>query len=67
VKIVKRQLNGTERIVLKDGASPNDLDAEAKRLRSLFGYDVQPDGKKGRYIATHGFYRGKYVIALEPD
>lgn len=67
VKLVKRQLNGSERIVLKEEASVDDLRAEADRLRKALGYTVKADERLGRYLATHKFYRGKFVLALEPD
>ena len=67
VKLVKRQLNGKEHTVLKENASLEDLRAEAARMKAVLGYDVQPDDRLGRYIATHTYYRGKYVLVLEPD
>jgi hypothetical protein len=67
VKLVKQQLNGDEHVVLKENASMEDLKAEVARLTMLLGYDVQPDKRRGRYIATHGFFRGKFVLALEQD
>lgn len=65
VKLVKQQINGNERVVLKDDATIEDLHAEAERLRSLLGYHLQPDGRAGRFVVTHRFYRGKYVLMLE--
>lgn len=67
VKLVKRQLNGNEVMVVKENASADDLKTEVVRLRTMLGYDVQPDGRRNRYIATHTFYRGKYVLELEPE
>jgi hypothetical protein len=67
VKLVKQQINGNERVVLKEAATPEDLRAEVARLRSKFGYEIHPDQKPGRFIATHSFYRGKYILALEPE
>ena len=67
VKLVKHQINGNERIVLKEGATLADLRAEAERLKTIFGYNVQIDERLGRYTASHGFYRGKFVLTLEPD
>ena len=65
--MVKRQINGKERTILKENATQEDLRREAARLKELFGYDVEPDGKPGGYLATHRFYRGKYVLTLEAD
>lgn len=67
VKLVKHQINGKERVVLKESANIEDLRAEAMRLKSKLGYEVQPDEHRARFIATHNFYRGKYVLSLEPD
>jgi hypothetical protein len=67
MRLVKRQLNGTERIVLKPNASPEDLLKEAGRMRTQLGYDVRPDNATGRYVATHPHYRGKFVLTLEPE
>jgi hypothetical protein len=67
VKLVKNQVNGNDRTVLKENATPDDLRIEAARLRTTFGYDIQPDGKPDRYIASHPHYRGRYVLCLEPD
>ena len=67
MKLVKQQLNGTECVVLKVPASPADLSAEAARLRSQFGYRVQADERAGRYLATHPFFSGKYLLSLEPE
>ncbi|MDO8542268.1 MAG: hypothetical protein Q7S40_17650 [Opitutaceae bacterium] len=66
VKLVKRQMNGGDRVVLKREASLDDLHAEAARLERMLGYHVQLE-KPGRYVATHDFYRGKYVLELAPD
>lgn len=67
MKLVKRQINGEDEVVLKEPATEEDLRAEAARLRAQLGYDVQPDSKPRRFIATHGFYRGKFLLALEND
>jgi hypothetical protein len=67
VKLVKQQLNGDEQVVLKDNASMEDLKAEVTRLKTLLGYDVHPDKRRGRYIATHNFFSGKFVLMLEQD
>jgi hypothetical protein len=67
VKLVKQQINGNDHIVLKENASTEDLKAEVARLKTVLGYDVQPDKRRGRYIATHGFFRGKFLVALEQD
>lgn len=67
VKLVKQQINGKERLVLKENATVDDLRIEAGRLQTTLGYDVQADGRPGRYLATHPFYRGKYLLSLEPD
>jgi hypothetical protein len=67
VKLVKQQINGAERLVLKENATPEDVKLEAARMRKELGYDVQPEGRTGRYLATHKFYRGRYRLALEAD
>ena len=67
MKLVKNQVNGNERIILKENATADDLRVEAARLRAKFGYEIQPDGRPDRYVATHKFYRGRFLIALEPD
>ena len=67
VKLVKNQLNGNDRVVLKDDATADDLRIEAARLRMKFGYDIQPDGGPDKYVATHKYYRGRYMLSLEPD
>lgn len=67
VKLVKQQVNGNDRIVLKTDATLEDLRLEAARLQEKFGYEVKPDGKAGSYVATHRFFSGKFVLALEPQ
>ena len=67
VKVVKKQLNGGDRVVLKEHATAEDLKAEAMRLKKQFGYDVQHDKRRGVYIASHDFYQGKFALTLEPD
>ncbi len=67
VKVVKQQINGDERVVLKRDATFDDLQQEAARLRTTLGYEVRPDGQVGRYVASHPFYRGKFILMLEPD
>lgn len=67
MKLVKQQINGEDRVVLKENATPEDLLNEATHLRTALGYEVQPDGRVGRYLATHRFYRGRYLLALEAD
>lgn len=67
VKLVKKQINGNERVVLKQDATTSDLRIEANRLQAMLGYEVKPDGTAARYVATHPFYRGKYLLTLEPD
>lgn len=67
VKVVKQQINGGDRVVLKENAMAQDLKAEAMRLKTQFGYDVQHDKRRGTYIASHDFYQGKFVLTLEPD
>lgn len=67
MKLVKQQLNGNERLVLKDGATMDDLQVEAARLRNKLGYEIERDGRIDRYLASHKFYRGRYVLSLEPD
>ena len=67
VKVVKQQINGGDRVVLKENAMAQDLKAEAMRLKTLFGYDIQHDKRRGTYIISHDFYQGKFVLMLEPD
>ena len=67
VKVVKKQLNGGDRVVLKEHAMAQDLKTEAMRLKTQFGYDVQHDKRRGAYIASHDFFQGKFVLVLEPD
>lgn len=67
VKLIKQQVNGREQVVLKENASPDDLRAEAVRLQELYGYHVQPGERAGKYVATHPFFRGKFIISLEPE
>ncbi len=65
VKLIKRQINGEDCVVVKRDASTEDLHVEAARLQRELGYRLQLD--KGRYVATHDFYRGKFVLELVPD
>jgi hypothetical protein len=67
VKLVKQQINGNERVVLKNEATLEDLRMEAKRLKAQLGYQVKQDGRVNRYLATHPFFRGKFVLELETD
>ena len=67
MKLVKQQINGNDRVVLKEDATADDLKAEVMRLKTLLGYDVQHDRRRGTYLASHGFFRGKYVLMLAPD
>ena len=67
VKLVKQQINGKDRVVLKDDATEDDLKTEATRLKTLLGYDVRHDKRRGTYLASHSFYRGKYILLLAPD
>lgn len=67
VKLVKHQINGQERVVLKENASRDDLRAEASRLHQLLGYQIEPDEHANRYLATHRFFRGRFVLTLEAD
>lgn len=67
VKLVKQQINGNDRVVLKADATTNDLKAEAMRLKSLLGYDVRHDRRRGTYVASHNFFQGKYELMLAPD
>lgn len=67
VKLVKRQINGDDHVVLKQNASLEDLRAEASRLHLTLGYQLQADDRGRRYTATHPFYRGRYVLSLEAE
>ena len=67
VKLVKQQLNGNDVVVIKSNAAPEDLEAEAARLKTMLGYQVQRDKRRGGYVASHPFFQGKYVLKLAPD
>jgi hypothetical protein len=67
VKVVKQQINGGDRVVLKENANALDLKAEAQRLKAQFGYDIQHDKRRGAYIMSHDFFQGKFVLMLAPD
>ena len=67
VKLVKQQLNGDDIVVLKSNAGPEDLEAEAERLKTTLGYQVQRDKRRGGYLASHPFFQGKYVLKLAPE
>jgi hypothetical protein len=67
VKLVKRQINGDERVVLNESASLEDLATEAARLHRVFGYDVKLDHQHSAYLVTHAFYRAKFILALERE
>lgn len=67
VKLVKQQINGNDRVVLKTGATPEDLKVEAMRLKEQLGYDVRHDRRRGTYLASHNFFQGKFVLMLTPD
>jgi hypothetical protein len=67
VKVVKQQINGGERVVLKENATADDLKSEAQRLKKNLGYDIQADKRRGTFIASHSFFRGKFVLSLEAD
>jgi hypothetical protein len=54
-------------VVLKADATADDLKAEAMRLKSLLGYEVRHDKRRGTYVASHSFFQGKYVLMLAPD
>src|SRR5262245_19492527 len=67
VKLVKQQTNGDDIVVLKEDATLEDLEAEAKRLRTTLGYQIKPDKRRGTYVASHAFFQGKFVLKLVPD
>jgi hypothetical protein len=67
MKLVKQQINGSDRVVLKENAEAEDLKAEAARLKRELGYDVQHDKRRGNYVLSHDFYRGKFLLLLAPD
>ena len=67
VKLVKQQINGSDRVVLKADATADDLKEEALRLKTLLGYEVRHDKRRGTYVASHSFFQGKYVLMLAPD
>ena len=60
VKLVKQQLNGDDVVVLKTNAAQEDLEAEAERLKTILGYQVQRDKRRGGYLASH-------PLKLAPD
>lgn len=66
MKLIKNQMNGKEHIVLKENASMDDLRAEAERMRAL-GYDLKAEERLARYVATHKFYQGRFLLALEAE
>lgn len=65
VKLVKKQINGSDRVVLKQNASLDDLRSEAVRMHTLLGYQVEAHGT--RFLVSHRFYRGKFELVLEKD
>jgi hypothetical protein len=67
VKVVKKQINGGDRVVLKENALAQDLKAEAMRLKTQLGYVIQHDKKRGAYIMAHDFFQGKFLLMLEAD
>ena len=67
VKLVKQQINGNDRVVLKTDATADDLKTEAVRLKEELGYDVRHDKRRGTYTASHNFFQGKFVLMLSPD
>jgi hypothetical protein len=67
VILVKRQTNGNELIVLKHNASVEDLEAAAANLQLRFGYEVTADRVRGTCKLSHPYYRGEFVLRLEPD
>lgn len=66
MKLIKNQINGKEHVVLKENASMDDLRAEADRMRAL-GYDLKAEERLARYVATHKFYQGRFLLALETE
>jgi hypothetical protein len=67
VKVIKQQINGGDRVVLKENATADDLKAEAQRLKKTLGYEIQADKRRGTFIASHNFFRGKFTLSLESD
>ena len=67
VKVLKQQINGEDRVILKENATLEDLKAEAMRLKSKLGYAIQHDKRRGTYTASHDFYQGKFILMLAPD
>ena len=67
MKLVKQQINGADRVVLKADATSEDLKAEAARLKAQLGYEVRHDRRRGTYLASHNFFQGKFVLMLAPD
>ncbi len=53
VKLVKQQINGNDRVVLKADATADDLKAEAMRLKSSLGYDVRHDKRRLPHVLDH--------------
>ena len=66
MKLVKQQINGDERMVLKAPASVDDLRAEAARLEQKFGYHAEAR-QGGKYLLTHPCFRGEFMLWLEPE
>lgn len=66
MKLVKSQMNGKEHIVLKENASMDDLRVEAERMRAL-GYDLKAEERLARYVATHKFFQGRFLLSLETE
>ena len=60
-------MNGRDQVVVKADASPADLRAEAERMERVFGYQLKTGERADRVIATHPFFRGKYLLSLEPE
>lgn len=67
MKLVKQQINGNERVVLKTDATSDDLKSEAMRLKTQLGYEVRHDKRRGTYLASHSFFQGKFMLMLAPD
>lgn len=67
LKLVKQQINGNDRLVLKEDATLDDLQAEAKHFERTLGYTVEANGTGASYLLSHPFYRGKFLLRLESE
>lgn len=67
VILVKRQTNGSDRVILKRNATIQDVRTEALRLQRELGYELKMDGKGETCQLCHRSYRGEFLLTLEAD